>query len=259
MSRERKISLERNTAETKISLSIDLDGTGKYQVDTGCGFLNHMLELFARHGRFDLTLKCDGDTQVDYHHTTEDVGIAMGQAILEALGDKKGIRRYGSFLLPMDETLVMTALDLSGRSYLVMDVEIPTEKVGDFDTELVNLVNQIEDIKAIIQELRQIKAFVDSSVSTFEESAQALKAAVKTSNNISNAICRIFMQVENTVITVKLSEEDKSILAEYRHKLIEEEKTLFEKQITELKTLHANHWKEIQKYVKSHTSFSLNG
>ena len=93
MSRERKISLERNTAETKISLSIDLDGTGKYQVDTGCGFLNHMLELFARHGRFDLTLKCDGDTQVDYHHTTEDIGIAMGQAILEALGDKKGIRR----------------------------------------------------------------------------------------------------------------------------------------------------------------------
>ena len=137
MSRERKISLERNTAETKISLSIDLDGTGKYQVDTGCGFLNHMLELFARHGRFDLTLKCDGDTQVDYHHTTEDIGIAMGQAILEALGDKKGIRRYGSFLLPMDETLVMTALDLSGRSYLVMYVEIPTEKVGDFDTELV--------------------------------------------------------------------------------------------------------------------------
>lgn len=137
MSRERKISLERNTAETKISLSMDLDGTGKYQVDTGCGFLNHMLELFARHGRFDLTLKCDGDTQVDYHHTTEDIGIAMGQAILEALGDKKGIRRYGSFLLPMDETLVMTALDLSGRSYLVMDVEIPTEKVGDFDTELV--------------------------------------------------------------------------------------------------------------------------
>ena len=137
MSRERKISLERNTAETKIRLSIDLDGTGKYQVDTGCGFLNHMLELFARHGRFDLTLKCDGDTQVDYHHTTEDIGIAMGQAILEALGDKKGIRRYGSFLLPMDETLVMTALDLSGRSYLVMDVEIPTEKVGDFDTELV--------------------------------------------------------------------------------------------------------------------------
>ena len=96
-----------------------------------------MLELFARHGRFDLTLKCDGDTQVDYHHTTEDIGIALGQAILEALGDKKGIRRYGSFLLPMDETLVMTALDLSGRSYLVMDVEIPTEKVGDFDTELV--------------------------------------------------------------------------------------------------------------------------
>ena len=129
MSRERKISLERNTAETKISLSIDLDGTGKYQVDTGCGFLNHMLELFARHGRFDLTLKCDGDTQVDYHHTTEDIGIALGQAILEALGDKKGIRRYGSFLLPMDETLVMTALDLSGRSYLA---QIRTDTSGDW-------------------------------------------------------------------------------------------------------------------------------
>ncbi len=129
----------------------------------------------------------------------------------------------------------------------------------DFDTELINLTKQIEDIKAVIQELRQIKAFVDSSVLTFEESAKALKAAVKTSNNISDAICRTFMQVENTVITVKLNEEDKSILAEYRHKLIEEEKALFEKQITELKTLHANHWKEVKKYVKSYISFSLNG
>ena len=137
MSRERKISLERNTAETKISLSIDLDGTGKYQVDTGCGFLNHMLELFARHGRFDLTLKCDGDTQVDYHHTTEDIGIAMGQAILEALGDKKGIYRYGSMLLPMDEALILTAVDIGGRSSVNFDVEIPAQKVGDFDTELV--------------------------------------------------------------------------------------------------------------------------
>ena len=114
----------------------------------------------------------------------------------------------------------------------------------DFDTELVNLTNQIEDIKAVTQELRQIKAFVDGSVSTLEESAQVLKAAVKTSDNISDAICRAFIQVENTVINVKLSDEDKSILAEYRHKLIEKEKTLFEKQITELKTLHANHWTE---------------
>lgn len=129
----------------------------------------------------------------------------------------------------------------------------------DFDTELVNLTNQIEDIKAVTQELRQIKAFVDGSVSTLEESAQVLKAAVKTSDNISDAICRAFIQVENTVINVKLGDEDKAVLTEYRHKLIEEEKILFEKQITELKTLHVNHWKEIQKYVKSHTSFSLNG
>ena len=129
----------------------------------------------------------------------------------------------------------------------------------DFDTELVNLTNQIEDIKAVIQELRQIKSFIDGYVSTIEESTQALKAAVKTSDNISDAICRAFIQAENTVINVKLGDEDKAILVEYRHKLIEEEKCLFEKQMTELKSLHANHWKEIQKYVKSHTSFSFSG
>lgn len=151
-------------------------------------------------------------------------------------------------------------LPVQDSKYMNQDDNISEiENRVEFDTEYVNLTNQIEDIKAAIQELKQIKAFVDGSVSTFEESTQALKAAVKTSNNISDAICRTFTQVENTVITVKLSEEDKSILAEYRHKLIEEEKNLFEKQITELKTLHANHWKEIQKYVKSHTSFSLNG
>lgn len=129
----------------------------------------------------------------------------------------------------------------------------------DFDTELVNLTKQIEDIKAVIQELRQIKAFVDGSVSTLEESAQALNAAVKTSDNISDAICRTFIQVENTVINVKLSDEDKSILAEYRHKLIEEEKCLFEKQMAELKATHEKHWKEVLKFAKSYTSFSLNG
>ena len=134
---ERTAVLERNTAETKISLKLNLDGTGVYDVDTGCGFLNHMLELFARHARFDLTLRCKGDTHVDYHHTTEDVGIALGQALSDALGEKRGIRRYGSFLLPMDEALMLVALDLSGRSFLVMDVPIPTQKVGDFDTELV--------------------------------------------------------------------------------------------------------------------------
>ena len=133
----RKSEITRNTTETKISLFLDVDGAGTYDIDTGCGFLNHMLELFARHGRFDLTLRCDGDTWVDDHHTTEDVGIALGEAFRQALGDKKGIRRYGSFLLPMDEALVLCALDISGRTYLSYGLEIPTQKVGTFDTELV--------------------------------------------------------------------------------------------------------------------------
>lgn len=133
----RTSAIERNTAETKIKLSLNLDGTGKSTVDTGCGFLDHMLTLFAKHGRFDLTVKCDGDTNVDYHHTVEDIGIVLGTAFSEALGDKKGIERYGDIILPMDEALILTAVDLSGRAYLGFNLEIPTEKVGDFDTELV--------------------------------------------------------------------------------------------------------------------------
>ena len=132
----RKAELKRTTAETDIALTLDLDGSGKSEIDSGCGFLDHMLTLFARHGRFDLTLKCKGDTNVDYHHTTEDIGIVLGQAFAEALGDKRGIRRYGSMLLPMDEALILCALDLSGRAYLGYELDIPTEKVGDFDTEL---------------------------------------------------------------------------------------------------------------------------
>ena len=131
----RDIRLERNTAETQIELTLDLDGAGIYQVDTGCGFLNHMLELFARHGRFDLVLTCHGDVEVDYHHTAEDVGIALGQAFRRGLGEMRGIRRYGSFCLPMDEALVLAAVDLSGRCTLNCDVRGPTEKVGDFDVE----------------------------------------------------------------------------------------------------------------------------
>ena len=131
----RDIRLERNTAETQIELTLDLDGAGIYQVDTGCGFLNHMLELFARHGRFDLVLTCHGDVEVDYHHTAEDVGIALGQAFHRGLGEMRGIRRYGSFCLPMDEALVLAAVDLSGRCTLNWDVRCPTEKVGDFDVE----------------------------------------------------------------------------------------------------------------------------
>ena len=127
----------RKTAETDISLSLNLDGTGKSSIDTGCGFLNHMLTLFAAHGKFDLNVKCMGDTDVDDHHSVEDIGIVLGQAFQAALGDKRGITRYGSFLLPMDEALIMTAVDISGRSCLCYGLEIPTQKIGSFDTELV--------------------------------------------------------------------------------------------------------------------------
>lgn len=133
----RKVSLERNTLETKIALSLNLDGTGKSEIDTGVGFLDHMLTLFASHGRFDLTVKCDGDTYVDDHHTVEDIGIALGKAFFDALGDKKGICRYGDIVLPMDETLILAAVDFSGRSHLGFMLDIPAQKVGTFDTELV--------------------------------------------------------------------------------------------------------------------------
>ncbi len=133
----RNAQIDRKTTETDIVLSVELDGTGIYDIDTGCGFLNHMLELFTRHGRFDITLRCNGDTYVDDHHTVEDIGIALGQAFSIALGDKKGIKRYGQCILPMDESLILTAADISGRGFLGYDLNIPTQKVGTFDTELV--------------------------------------------------------------------------------------------------------------------------
>ena len=133
----RTSEITRNTAETKISLRLNLDGTGKSEIDTGVGFLNHMLTLFAAHGKFDLTVKCAGDVEVDDHHSAEDIGICLGQAFQQALGDKRGITRYGSFLLPMDEALILSAVDISGRSCLCYDLDIPTEKIGTFDTELV--------------------------------------------------------------------------------------------------------------------------
>ena len=133
----RTSEITRKTAETDISLCLNLDGTGKSNIDTGCGFLNHMLTLFAAHGKFDLTVKCLGDTDVDDHHSVEDIGICLGDAFQEALGDKRGITRYGSFLLPMDEALILSAVDISGRSCLCYGLEIPTEKIGTFDTELV--------------------------------------------------------------------------------------------------------------------------
>ena len=128
--------IDRKTAETDISLSLNLDG-GECEISTGCGFLNHMLTLFARHGRFGLTVKCVGDINVDYHHTAEDIGICLGKAFSEAIGDKAGITRYGDITLPMDEALILAATDISGRGMLVYNVETPTLRVGDFDTELV--------------------------------------------------------------------------------------------------------------------------
>jgi len=133
----RQSDIQRETAETKIQLSVVLDGTGKCDIQTGVGFLDHMLTLFARHSLIDLSIHAKGDLEVDAHHTTEDVGICLGQAIRQALGDKTGIRRYGHLTLPMEETLVTTALDLSGRTYLVFNAPIPAPKIGDFDSELV--------------------------------------------------------------------------------------------------------------------------
>lgn len=132
----RNATICRKTAETDIALTLELDGTGHSSISTGCGFLDHMLTLFASHGRFDLEVKCVGDTDVDYHHTVEDIGIVLGQAFAQALGDKRGICRYGDIVLPMDEALILSAVDFSGRCYLGYGLQIPTQKVGSFDTEL---------------------------------------------------------------------------------------------------------------------------
>ncbi len=133
----RKSVITRKTNETDISLSLCLDGTGKSEINTGIGFLDHMLDLFAKHGRMDLSVTCTGDTFVDFHHSAEDIGIVLGQAFKEAVGDKKGIKRYGNMILPMDETLILASLDISGRAFLKYGLEIPTEKVGEMDTELI--------------------------------------------------------------------------------------------------------------------------
>ena len=134
----RKADCERNTAETKIRLSLNADGTGECSIETGCGFLDHMLTLFSSHGRFDLSLSCSGDTGVDYHHTVEDVGMVLGHAFFEALGDCRGIKRYGSMLLPMDESLVAVAVDISGRAGYYDDLIFPYGRIGDFDTQLIS-------------------------------------------------------------------------------------------------------------------------
>lgn len=133
----RTSEVKRKTAETDISLTLNLDGTGKSEINSGCGFFDHCLTLFAKHGRFDLNVKCIGDTEVDFHHSAEDIGICLGKAFAQSLGDMRGITRYGNIILPMDEALILAAVDISGRGYLGYTFDIPAQRVGEFDTELV--------------------------------------------------------------------------------------------------------------------------
>lgn len=174
--------VKRETAETQIQLKINLDGTGQNDIRTGVGFFDHMLTLFARHGLFDLTVHANGDLHVDHHHTVEDVGICLGRAIAEALGDKRGITRYGSLCLPMEETLVTSALDLSGRFAFAYRVEFPTEKIGEFDTELVQefwnavATNVMMNLHLILHHGSNSHHI---SEATFKATARALRQAVQ--------------------------------------------------------------------------------
>ncbi len=187
----RSAEIIRTTKETDIRLSLSLDGRGKSDISTGCGFLNHMLTLFASHGRFDLTVYCKGDTDVDFHHTAEDVGICLGQAFTKALGDKKGITRYGSFILPMDEALILTAADISGRCHLCYDLAIPAQKIGSFDSELVQ-----EFFLAFVRNcpmslhIRKLEGTNSHHIAegAFKSVARTLKAAVKIDADAANEI-----------------------------------------------------------------------
>lgn len=177
----REATIERKTAETEIKLSLNLDGSGKAEIQSGIGFLDHMLTLFASHARFDLKLSCKGDTWVDDHHSAEDIGICLGQALREALGEKRGINRYGSFLLPMDEALIQVALDLSGRSCLCFGLEFPTEKIGTFDTELVEEFFEAFTRHALMNlHIRQLAGKNSHHIAegAFKGVARALKEAV---------------------------------------------------------------------------------
>lgn len=179
----RVASLDRHTAETKIHLELNLDGAGQSEIHTGVGFFDHMLVLFAKHGCFDLKIHADGDLHVDQHHTVEDVGICLGQAIRQALGDKAGIRRYGHFTLPMEETLVTSALDLSGRYFLVFQSPFPTEKIGQFDTELVEdfwqalAANALCNLHVVLHHGRNSHHIAEA---IFKGTARALRQAVET-------------------------------------------------------------------------------
>ncbi len=177
----RKATITRQTTETDITLTINLDGSAAGSIETPSGFFNHMLALLNKHSGFDLTIKATGDVQVDEHHLIEDIGIALGQALFEALGDKRGIFRYADILLPMDEALILAAVDISGRAYLALDIEIPTEKVGDFDTQLIEEFLRAFTVNAgITLHIRQLAGTNTHHIieATFKALARVLKAAV---------------------------------------------------------------------------------
>jgi imidazoleglycerol-phosphate dehydratase len=187
----RTATISRDTAETKISVTINLDGTGKYDNKTGVGFFDHMLDQLSRHSLIDMTVRATGDLHIDDHHTVEDVGIALGKALAEAVGDKRGIRRYGSSLLAMDDALVRTALDLSGRPYLVWHVNIPTAKIGTFDTELVReFFTAFATQGGITLNVNALDGFNSHHIveAAFKSVAQALRIAVETDPRKANDI-----------------------------------------------------------------------
>ena len=187
----RTAEINRKTNETDIKLSLNLDGTGKSEIATGCGFLDHMLTLFARHVGFDLTASCKGDTYVDYHHTVEDIGIALGDAFKSALGDMRGITRYGSFILPMDESIIMTAVDISGRAHLSYGLTIPAQKVGDFDTELTEeFYLGFVRHAAVTLHIKQLSGTNSHHIieGAFKSVARSLAAAVKIDQNRKDEI-----------------------------------------------------------------------
>ena len=184
-------TINRKTNETDISLTLNIDGTGKSKINSGCGFLDHMLTLFAKHGRFDLTLTCKGDTEVDDHHTTEDIGISLGLAFKEALGEKKGITRYGYMVLPMDEALILTAIDFSGRAHLGYDMDIPAEKVGTFDTELVEefWYGFVRNAECTLH-IKEIDGLNSHHIieGAFKSAAHSIKDAVKIDPELQNEV-----------------------------------------------------------------------
>lgn len=187
----RTAKIDRKTNETDIKLSLNIDGTGKSDINSGCGFLDHMLTLFASHGKFDLEIKCDGDTYVDDHHTTEDIGIALGQAFSQALGDKRGIVRYGDTILPMDEALILTAVDFSGRNCLRYSLDIPAQKVGSFDTELVKefFIAFTSNAKLTLH-IMQLDGENSHHIieGAFKSVARSIRAAVKIDSDFADEI-----------------------------------------------------------------------